>query len=104
MSKTTIPRGGITDGTLTSAKLDQDGAFTFNEDSATKILIAGSYAYDSSFDGGFLFMTKTGSVEGERMKGSYMRAILATNANQSKKKFNLYAANADVDKSELSNK
>jgi prepilin-type processing-associated H-X9-DG protein len=34
MSKTTIPSGGITDGTLTSAKLDQDGAFTFNEDSA----------------------------------------------------------------------
>ena len=34
MSKTTIPAGGITDGTLTSAKLDQDGAFTFNEDSA----------------------------------------------------------------------
>ena len=35
MSKTTIPAGGITDGTLTSAKLDQDGAFTFNEDSAS---------------------------------------------------------------------
>jgi hypothetical protein len=34
MAKTTIPAGGITDGTLTSAKLDQDGAFTFNEDSA----------------------------------------------------------------------
>ena len=34
MSKTTIPTGGITDGILTSAKLDQDGAFTFNEDSA----------------------------------------------------------------------
>jgi hypothetical protein len=34
MSKTTIPAGGITDGTLTSAKLDQDGAFVFNEDSA----------------------------------------------------------------------
>ena len=35
MSKTTIPAGGITDGILTSAKLDQDGAFTFNEDSAS---------------------------------------------------------------------
>ena len=34
MSKTTVPAGGITDGTLTSAKLDQDGAFTFNEGSA----------------------------------------------------------------------
>ena len=35
MSKTTIPAGGITDGTLTSAKLDQDAGFTFNEDSAS---------------------------------------------------------------------
>jgi len=77
---------------------------TFNENNATKILIAGSYSYDPSYSGGFLFMTKTGSIEGERMKGSYMRTILATNTNQSKKKFNLYAANADVDKSELSNK
>ena len=34
MSKTQIPTGGITDGTLTSAKLDQDGAFVFNEGSA----------------------------------------------------------------------
>ena len=31
-----------------------------------------------------------------------MRAILATNKNQSTQKFNIYAANADVDKSELS--
>ena len=77
---------------------------TFNGESATKILTAGNYSYDSSYDGGFLFMTKTGSIEGERMKGSYMRTILATNSNQSKNKFNLYAANADVDKSELSNR
>ena len=34
MSKTQIPAGGVTDGILTSAKLDQDGAFTFNEGSA----------------------------------------------------------------------
>ena len=53
---------------------------------------------------GFLFVVKSGSVEGERMKGSYMRTILATNLNQSKSKFNLYAANADIDKSELSNR
>jgi hypothetical protein len=53
---------------------------------------------------GFLFVVKSGSVEGERMKGSYMRTILATNSQQSKSKFNLYAANADIDKSELSNR
>ena len=53
---------------------------------------------------GFYFTVKSGEVEGERMKGSYMRTILATNKSQSKKKFNLYAANADADKSELSNK
>ena len=53
---------------------------------------------------GFYFTVKSGEVEGEKMKGSYMRTILATNKSQSKKKFNLYAANADVDKSELSNR
>ena len=53
---------------------------------------------------GFYFTVKSGEVEGERLKGSYMRTILATNKSQSKKKFNLYAANADVDKSELSDK
>ena len=51
---------------------------------------------------GYLFLVKDGRVEGERMKGSYMRTVLATNSQQSKSKFNLYAANADVDKSELS--
>ena len=52
--------------------------------------------------GSFIFGVKRGKVEGEKMKGSYMRAILATNKNQSTQKFNIYAANADVDKSELS--
>ena len=60
-------------------------------------LVAGSIS-------GFFFTVKSGEVEGEKMKGSYMRTILATNKSQSKKKFNLYAANADADKSELSNK
>ena len=54
--------------------------------------------------GSFVFGVKRGKVEGEKMKGSYMRTILATNKNQSTQKFNIYAANADVDKSELSNK
>ena len=53
---------------------------------------------------GYVFLVKDGRVEGERMKGSYMRTVLATNSQQSKSKFNLYAANADVDKSELSNR
>jgi len=58
----------------------------------------------TGFRPGFYFTVKSGEVEGEKMKGSYMRTILATNKSQSKKKFNLYAANADVDKSELSNR
>ena len=58
----------------------------------------------TSYTPGFYFTVKSGEVEGERLKGSYMRTILATNKSQSKKKFNLYAANADVDKSELSDK
>ena len=61
---------------------------------------------------GFLFIVKNGNVEGERMKGQYMMTTLTTNSSDiysgeayaSRYKFNLYAANADVDKSELSNK
>ena len=60
------------------------------------------YTNTTNLAKGFLFIVKNGNVEGEGMKGSYMRTILATNNNQSKKKFNLYSANADVDKSELS--
>ena len=61
---------------------------------------------------GFLFIVKNGNVEGEKMKGQYMMTTLTTNSSDiysgeayaSRYKFNLYAANADVDKSELSNK
>jgi len=63
---------------------------------------------DGQEAGGFLFVVKNGSVEGEKMKGQYMMTTLTTehpgSAVLSKYKFNLYAANADVDKSELSNK
>ena len=56
----------------------------------------------------FLFIVKDGHVEGEKMKGQYMMTTLTTEhpgtAVLSKYKFNLYAANVDVDKSELSNK
>ncbi len=73
--------------------------------SPTKIAFLSSPEYDNiDLTNGFLFVVKSGNIEGERMKGSYMRTILATNLNQSKSKFNLYAANADVDKSELSNR
>ena len=61
--------------------------------------------------GGFLFISKDGRVEGEKMKGSYMMTTLSTrpllttpSKYLSRYKFNLYVANADVDKSELSNK
>ena len=63
-----------------------------------------------SYTSVFLFIVKDGNVEGERMKGQYMMTTLRTSnpdlneAYTSKYKFNLYAANADVDKSELSNK
>ena len=71
------------------------------------------YAESSiAFAVGFLFVVKNGNVEGERMKGQYMMTTLTTNSSDiysgeaytSRYKFNLYAANADVDKSELSNK
>jgi len=71
-----------------------------------------SFGYDglggSSDDSVFLFIVKDGNVEGEKMKGQYMMTTLTTDhlgaAYTSRYKFNLYAANADVDKSELSNK
>jgi len=53
---------------------------------------------------GFFFIAKTGTIEGEKMKGNYMMTTLTANDHQSKYKFNLYAANADIDKSELSNR
>ena len=57
----------------------------------------------------FLFLTKNGQVEGEKMKGSYMMTELSTSNGDigtelSKYKFNLYSASVDVDKSELSNR
>ena len=58
--------------------------------------------------GGFLFAVKNGNVDGEKMKGQYMMTKLTTEhpgiAYLSRYKFNLYGANADVDKSELSNR
>lgn len=73
--------------------------------SSTEIDFLSSPEYNNiDLTNGFLFVVKSGNIEGERMKGSYMRAILATNSHQSKSKFNLYAANADIDKSELSNR
>ena len=56
-----------------------------------------------------IFISKEGSIEGERMKGSYMMTTLSTKPDTinygtdlSKYKFNLYSASVDVDKSELS--
>tara|TARA_R100000426_G_scaffold4636_7_gene6960 strand:- start:2199 stop:11792 length:9594 start_codon:yes stop_codon:yes gene_type:complete len=69
------------------------------------------YSSSSEDVGGFLFVSKDGRVEGEKMKGSYMMTTLSTrpllttpSKYLSRYKFNLYVANADVDKSELSNK
>ena len=75
--------------------------------SSSSISFINDSSYSSS-DSGFLFIVKDGNVEGEKMKGQYMMTTLTTNspgeAYTSKYKFNLYAANADVDKSDLSNK
>jgi len=52
----------------------------------------------------FYFIVKEGLIDGEKLKGHYLKTILTSHWYQSKYKFNLYAANVDVDKSELSNK
>ena len=68
----------------------------------------GFYSSDSYTDNVFLFIVKNGNVEGEKMKGQYMMTTLTTGYSgsvyTSRYKFNLYAANADIDKSELSNR
>ena len=64
MSKTTIPAGGITDGTLTSAKLDQDGAFTFNEDSADA-----DFRVESNGNANILFVSGGNNVVGIGAEG-----------------------------------
>ena len=64
MSKTTIPAGGITDGTLTSAKLDQDGAFTFNEDSADV-----DFRVESNGNANMLFISGGNDVVGIGAEG-----------------------------------
>ena len=51
----------------------------------------------------FYFIVKEGLIDGEKLKGHYLKAKLKSHWYQSKYKFNLYAANVDVDKSELSN-
>jgi|TARA_X000001388_G_scaffold19114_1_gene12482 hypothetical protein len=64
MAKTTIPAGGITDGTLTSAKLDQDGAFTFNEDSADA-----DFRVESNGNANMLFVSGGNDVVGVGAEG-----------------------------------
>jgi hypothetical protein len=64
MSKTQIPAGGITDGTLTSAKLDQDGAFTFNEDSADA-----DFRVESNGNANMLFISGGNDVVGVGAEG-----------------------------------
>jgi hypothetical protein len=64
MSKTTIPAGGITDGTLTSAKLDQDGAFVFNEDSADA-----DFRVESNGNANMLFVSGGNDVVGIGAEG-----------------------------------
>ena len=60
--------------------------------------------YSSLQGNKFYFIVKEGLIDGEKLKGHYLKTILTSHWYQSKYKFNLYAANVDVDKSELSNK
>ena len=52
----------------------------------------------------FYFIVREGLIDGEKLKGHYLKTNLKSHWHQSKYKFNLYGANVDVDKSELSNK
>ena len=52
----------------------------------------------------FFFIVKEGLIDGEKLKGNYLKTRLTSHVGQSNYKFNLYAANVDIDKSELSNR
>ena len=52
----------------------------------------------------FFFIVKEGLIDGEKLKGHYLKTTLSSHWYQSKYKFNLYSANTDLDKSELSNR
>jgi hypothetical protein len=67
-------------------------------------VIFSSESYNDLLGKKFYFIVKEGLVDGEKLKGHYLKTILTSHWYQSKYKFNLYAANVDVDKSELSNK
>jgi len=47
---------------------------------------------------------KEGVRGGEKLKGNDLKTRLTSHVCQSNYKFNLYAANVDIDKSELSNR
>ena len=49
----------------------------------------------------FMFVKKTAQIEGDRMKGHYMDTAIT---KRTKDKVHIFAANANVNKSELSNK
>ena len=59
-------------------------------------------SYGSGRSSKFYFIVKDGFVDGEKLKGHYLKTKLISHQYQSKNKFNLYSANVDVDKSELS--
>ena len=75
---------------------------------ASKIYLVRAPNSSGDFTNGFLFAVKNGNVDGEKMKGQYMMTKLTTEhpgvPYLSRYKFNLYGANVDIDKSELSNK
>ena len=78
MSKTTIPAGGITDGTLTSAKLDQDGAFVFNEDSADV-----DFRVESNGNANMLFVSGGNDVVGIGAEGDLGSGLHIKSADSS---------------------
>ena len=67
-------------------------------------VIFSSESYENLSGNKFYFIVKEGLIDGEKLKGHYLKTILTSHWYQSKYKFNLYAANVDADKSELSNK
>ena len=73
-----------------------------NSDGRSGYRSSNNYADRSRLSSKFYFIVKDGLVDGEKLKGHFLKTRLTSHQHQSKYKFNLYSANIDVDKSELS--
>lgn len=95
--------GTVTARTSNSITLDSVQIELFNNDPLYNfdIIILNSSFVSGPLNNTFFFGRKTSTIEGDRLKGHYLETELT---KRTKDKVHIYAASANVSKSELSNK